>query len=128
MKARKDFIPENNEIFIFNLTSAITFENSTPTTARSGAAIKITESYCQLKVLENDYPRGVLQIMPALPQSDDFIQYITSPIKLKVKEESENVNLYVVRAQGTQGILIFAIQLFHYYGKYFKIICKWKLN
>ena len=104
MQARKDFIPENNEIFIFNLTSVIAFENSTPSTARSGAAIKMTESYCQLNVMENDYPSGVLQIMHALPESDDFIQYITSPIKLKVKEESEIVNLYVVRAQGTRGI------------------------
>ena len=55
-------------------------------------------------MLENDYPSGVLQIMHALPESDDFIQYITSPIKLKVKEESEIINLYVVRAQGTRGI------------------------
>ena len=82
----------------------VTFENSAPSTARNRVAIKMTESYCQLSVLENDYPSGVQQIMHALPQSDDFIKYITSPIKLKVKDESEIVNLYVARAQGIRGI------------------------
>ena len=107
-----DTVPELDEKFELQLTSAVSLDGSVSSTPRSGATIKPNSNKCNVTISANDNPYGMLQIMPTKPTGSGIIQPLLMPLSVNVYEESGNVTLYVVRAQGVQGTYVITISHF----------------
>ena len=101
-----DVIPEINETFVVALVSAIPVDNTGSSSSHSSATIsRSSASSCNITILTNDDINGLFQIMSMRPPNSTFIQSRYSIGRHKVGEESGTVRLYVVRTQGTKGII-----------------------
>lgn len=102
-----DVVPETNETFVVDLVSAISVDNTTASSSHSSAAIsRISVSSCNITILTNDDINGLFQVMSMRPSNDTFIESRHSIGRHQVEEESGTLRLYVVRTQGTKGIIV----------------------
>ena len=99
-----DEIPETNETFVFTLVSAIPMNNDTGSSAHSSATISHARS-CNVTILTNDAINGLFQITATRPPNGTFVQSRHVVGKQEIEEESSTLELYVVRTQGTKGIM-----------------------
>ena len=104
-----DSFPEFNEQFELILVSAVSTDGTVSSTPTSGPSIRSNSNTCNITLLSNDDPNGVLQITGSRPNGTGMIPKMDRPDSLQVTEESGRVDLYVVRAQGTQGIFLCTI-------------------
>ncbi|KAI6651569.1 hypothetical protein LOD99_5177 [Oopsacas minuta] len=101
-----DELPELAEIFVVTLTGLSGEDGTTPSTPISAYYINTPpEQNISLRIEENDSPYGLFQFdtsgVPA--QDNQFIEAATEQPVITVSEETVNISLQVVRAQGTVG-------------------------
>eukprot|EP00794_Sanderia_malayensis_P009868 gene9868-10878_t len=107
-----DAAPELEENFELRLVSAIPSDGATASTPTSGASIRQNYDTCNITLLSNDNPYGLLQISANRPVAVDYVRPLAKASNVNVQEESGTLSLYVIRAQGTQGT----------------VTCEWKTN
>ena len=104
-----DKLPEKDEQFIIGimiLSDGVLDANSTT----MGAIVNTSQWQCRVTITQNDYPFGVLQLMGHIPRT--FIHPLSDPVNISVEEKFSDINIYIIRAQGTEGIR-FLMQLFY---------------
>ena len=99
-----DSFPELAEHFELRLVSAVSTDGTVSSTPTSGASIKSGANTCNITLASSDNPYGVFQITGSRPIGTGVIPKMNQPENIQVTEEAGNLTLYVVRAQGTQGI------------------------
>ena len=100
-------IPELAENFNIVLVSAVALDNETNSTDTSGASISAINAQVAVTVEESDHPYGLLQFTTSSSPApgDPFVPEATESPVLSVMEENGTIQLYVVRAQGSEGIV-----------------------
>ncbi len=106
-----DSLPELRENFELRLVSVIPADGAVASSPSSGATIKPNFDRCNISLIANDYPYGLLQLQSARPSGVGVIPPLSSPLNVDVSEEAGNVTLYVVRAQGTTGAFHRTLQI-----------------
>uniref|UniRef100_A0A3B4AIJ3 Adhesion G protein-coupled receptor V1 n=1 Tax=Periophthalmus magnuspinnatus TaxID=409849 RepID=A0A3B4AIJ3_9GOBI len=97
-----DNLPELTEYFKITLVSAESGDWKPGSTPTSGASIDPYNSVNTVTVAANDYPYGLLQFEPTIPENG-LIPPATQPAHITVNEEDGVVHLPVARAQGLLG-------------------------
>jgi G-protein coupled receptor 98 len=101
-----DSVPELSEEFSITLTTVQVSGTDKLTTNDSGAVINSTASSVDITIEENDDPYGLLQFWTQVPvpaPGDPTTPPLASEPSILITEESGNVTLTVVRAQGLTG-------------------------
>lgn len=85
--------------------NAYAIEDEWESSNDSGASISQLNMYCNVTILSSDNPNGIFQVMSYVPNTAEYI-----PVRKKygyhdVDEEIGTLDLFIVRAQGTDGRL-----------------------
>jgi len=103
MRPYNDDAPEQDQSFIFKLTSAIPLNGDLGSSKHSSSAIM--ESSCNITITNNDDVNGLFQVMAVVPNiTSSFIRSRSHGAFVNVEEEVGSIDLYIVRTQGTKGL------------------------